>query len=61
MSKKKIAAIVLFAIQVLAVFGGIITKQFGFDSVPEVIGYFIPTIIGVILLISDRKSSKEKA
>ena len=54
----KKVAIVLLVIQVLALFGGIaggnLTNVFS-GGIFEIIGYFLPGIIGVILYIKSNK------
>jgi hypothetical protein len=58
----KKAGIVLLAIQALALFGSIvsgeITSVFS-GNIAYLIGYFLPTIIGVILLVKASKKAKQ--
>lgn len=60
----KIAGIILIVLQVLAVWGGISTGEAPFLNIPgaahifEVLGYFLPAIIGVILLVKANKKGK---
>lgn len=62
MSKKKKAAIVLFILQGVALLSSIFTGGIAMLlSVPTAIGFFIPTIIGVILIIKDKKENKSSA
>lgn len=55
MSAKKKWAIALFVVQAIAVLGGIIGGSFEEMGIFWLIGYFLPAIIGIILLISDKK------
>ena len=56
MSAKKKWAIALFVVQAIGVIGGIIGGTFEEIGIFWLIGYFLPAIIGIILLISDKKS-----
>ena len=56
MSVKKTWAIALFVVQAIGVIGGIIGGTFEEIGIFWLIGYFLPAIIGIILLISDKKS-----
>lgn len=56
MSAKKKWAIALFVIQAVGVFGGIIGGTFSKIGIIGGIGYFLPAIIGIVLIISDKKS-----
>ncbi len=47
----KIAAVVLFVLQALALFVGFVNDSLPAMGPVEAIGYFSPTIIGIILLI----------
>lgn len=68
----KIAAIVLFVLQALGILGGIVggsspileffsgiaAGTFSIPGLAELIGYFSPTIIGIILLVVAKKRGK---
>ncbi len=59
----KKAAIVLFVLQAIGVFGGIVGKSDVFNinniyDITTLIGFFIPAIIGVILLVKAKKKEK---
>lgn len=54
MSVKKKWAIALFVVQAIGVIGGIIGGTFEEIGIFWLIGYFLPAIIGIILLISDK-------
>lgn len=56
MSAKKKWAIAIFVVQAIGVIGGIIGGTFEEIGIFWLIGYFLPAIIGIILLISDKKS-----
>ena len=56
MSVKKKWAIALFVVQAIGVIGGIIGGTFEEIGIFWLIGYFLPAIIGIILLILDKKS-----
>lgn len=56
MSAKKKWAIALFVVQAIGVIGGIIGGTFEEIGIFWLIGYFLPAIIGIILLISDKRS-----
>lgn len=47
----KKAGIVLIVLQVLAIFGTISNGGFATMGVPKMIGYFLPAIIGIILIV----------
>ncbi len=59
----KIAGIILIVLQVLAVLGGISTGEAPFLNISgaadifAVLGYFLPAIIGVILLVKANKKA----
>ena len=60
----KKAAIVLFILQAIAVFGGIVGGNdvfnvTNFSDVLTLIGFFSPTIIGVILFVKAKKKEKK--
>lgn len=59
MSKKKKIAVVLFILQGIALLGSIVSGGIAgiISSIPFAIGFFIPTIIGVILIVKDKKES----
>ena len=55
----KKVGIVLIVLQIIAIISGISTgKMVWMEGAPQAIGYFLPAIIGVILLI--KAGSKEK-
>lgn len=56
----KKAAIILFVLQGLAVFGNLSGggRPLYAMGIPELIGFFLPTIIGVILLNKHNKKNK---
>lgn len=61
----KTIAIILFVLQVISIFGGIIDGTL-FDiliisnasDISELIGYFLPSIIGVILFVKSKKKDE---
>ena len=58
MSKKRKAAIILFILQGLAYFGAAVSGSLIGAGLFELIGFNVFAIVGVILLISDKKRSE---
>ena len=56
----KKAAIILFVLQAMAVFGNLTGGGAPLYTMvlPELIGFFLPAIIGVILLVKHNKKNK---
>lgn len=55
MTKLKIAAIILFVLQGFALIGALLADSLSGPNVLNIIGFFLFSIVGVILLIIDRK------
>ena len=61
----KVAGIILIILQVIALFGSVANGSIRFlftSGIPYLIGYFLPTIIAIILLskAAKKKSAKEE-
>ncbi|MGN1195801.1 MAG: hypothetical protein ACI4SB_09980 [Acutalibacteraceae bacterium] len=54
----KVAGIILIVIQVIALFGSIASGAFATMGIVEMIGFFIPSIIGIILIVAAKKREK---
>lgn len=58
----KILGIVLIILQLVGIFGAISGGEFGYiltRGVPYLFGYFLPAIIGIILLVKAPKKDKK--
>lgn len=47
----KIAGIILIVLEVIALFGSISSGAFATMGIIEMIGFFLPAIIGIILIV----------
>ena len=61
----KIAAIVLFVLQAMGIFGALIGGSFNLSGglvhqIAYLIGFFLPTIIGIILLVAAKKKKNKE-
>ncbi|MGN1443122.1 MAG: hypothetical protein ACI4XE_04655 [Acutalibacteraceae bacterium] len=54
----KIAAIVLFVFQVLGLIGSVANGSFSAMGAAQLIGFFVPAIIGIVLLTMAKKREK---
>lgn len=59
MSNKRKWAIVLFILQAVGVVGGLIGGTFNEMGIIGFIGYFLPSIVGIILLIKDKRDKNK--
>lgn len=65
MSKMKIIGIILLCLQAFAIFGGIVNGSIigmftsGFMGIFELIGFCLPAIIGLILIVKANKKAKK--
>ncbi|MDR3292779.1 MAG: hypothetical protein LBT20_01600 [Clostridiales bacterium] len=55
-STKMVVAIVLFVVQIFILVGGIANGTFSVSGIAVLIGYFLPAIIAVILIVLDLKA-----
>ena len=55
----KVAGIVLLCLHVVALLGSIVNGNLLGMGIFELIGFFLPTIIGVILLVKAKKKSNQ--
>ena len=55
----KKAGIILLCLQALAVFGGIVNGSLMSMGIVELVGFCIPSVIGIILLVKAKKKSKQ--
>lgn len=51
-------SLVLLILQVAGLVGTLMNGSFATMAIPEMIGFFIPAIIAVILIIRDKKKNK---
>ena len=54
-------SIVLFIIQAIAVFGSIVNGNLFSMGLFQLIGFFLPLIIGVVLIVRDNKKKGKQA
>ena len=59
MSNKRKCAIVLFFLQAVGGAGGLIGGTFNEMGIIGFIGYFLPAIVGIILLILDKRDKNK--
>ena len=57
----KVAAIILFILQAMSLYGTFSSGGYLPMNLPYLVGFFLPSIIGVILLCKHSKKQEEKA